>query len=48
MPAKVIVLAEWKASHPPIVRLWLAQSRAAAEWWRMSGNFQIMAGVILV
>jgi hypothetical protein len=30
MTAKVIVLAEWKASHPPALRCWNA---AVKCWW---------------
>lgn len=36
MPARIVDLAEWKESHPPIVRLWLAQSRAVAAWWSLA------------
>ena len=33
MPARIVNLAEWRASHPPLVRLWQAQCRASAAWW---------------
>ena len=35
MKDAIVNLAEWKASHPPIVRLWMAQSRCVSEWWKL-------------
>lgn len=35
MPATVTDLKTWKASHPPLVRLWVAQGRAVAAWWSL-------------
>lgn len=37
MPARVVDLAEWRRTHPPIVRLWMAQARCALAWWRLFG-----------
>lgn len=36
MPATVTDLAQWRASHPPIVRLWDAQCRLASAWFGLS------------
>ena len=45
MPATVTDLAQWKASHPPVLKLWQAQCRFASEWsvawfkmWLMLGR----------
>lgn len=35
MSARIVDLAEWRASHPPLVRLWMAQSRAVVAWWTL-------------
>ncbi len=32
MSAEIVDLEKWKASHPPLVRLWVAQGRAVAAW----------------
>lgn len=32
MTATVTNLAQWKASHPPALKLWQAQCRFASEW----------------
>lgn len=36
MPATVTDLAQYRASHPPIVRLWDAQCRLASAWFGLS------------
>lgn len=36
MPATVTNLAHYRASHPPILRLWQAQCRLAALWCDLS------------
>ena len=36
MPATVTDLAQWRASHPPMLRLWQAQCRLAAAWVGLS------------
>lgn len=36
MPATVTTLADYRASHPPIVRLWNAQCRVACAWFDLS------------
>jgi|GEM_PF-4751236 len=33
MPEKVIDLAEWKAAHPPLIRLWSIHCHVVAAWW---------------
>lgn len=33
MPATVTNLNQWKASHPPALKLWQAQCRCVAAWW---------------
>lgn len=35
MTATVTDLNKWKASHPPMLRLWDAQCRAVAAWWEL-------------
>lgn len=32
MNAQIVNLEQWKAAHPPILMLWNAQCRFAAEW----------------
>lgn len=36
MPAKIIVLSEWKAEHPPMLRLWHAHCRCVSAWWSVA------------
>lgn len=35
MPARIVDLAEWRRTHPPVVRLWMAQARVWRLWWRL-------------
>ena len=36
MPATVIDLAQYRTSHPPLLRLWQAQCRLASAWFDLS------------
>lgn len=36
MPATVTDLAYWRATHPPLLRLWQAQCRLGVAWFDLS------------
>lgn len=36
MPATVTDLAHWRATHPPLLRLWQAQCRVTVAWCDLS------------
>ena len=46
MPATVTNLAHYRATHPPIVRLWNAQCRMACAWWSLS--FRLGAALLTI
>lgn len=35
MPATVTNLQDWKASHPPMLKLWNAHCRCVSAWWAL-------------
>jgi hypothetical protein len=35
MTAEIIDLRKWEEDHPPIIRLWMAQSRCAMAWFSL-------------
>lgn len=36
MPATVTNLAQYRASHPPLLQLWQAQCRLTSAWFNLS------------
>ena len=36
MPATITDLAHWRATHPPLLRLWQAHCRMTAAWCDLS------------
>lgn len=44
MPCQIINLDQWKSSHPPMLRLWVAHNQAVAAWWEAYWNLWFKMG----
>jgi hypothetical protein len=41
MPAKIVVMSEWKAEHPPVLRCWNAAVKCWWNWASLAWYFPI-------